>query len=68
LSPSPSGKLSEDDQQVDLHSEEMPHGKVAPLVSSENQEEEEGEDGAAEGNNKFYCYLCSITCHNQQVG
>ncbi|TNN73807.1 Cip1-interacting zinc finger protein [Liparis tanakae] len=47
----------------------MPHGKVAPLVSSEYQEEEEeeeGEEGATEGNNKFYCYLCSITCHNQQ--
>ncbi|KAM6901051.1 cdkn1a interacting zinc finger protein 1a [Lycodopsis pacificus] len=61
LAPSPSGKLSEDD----LLSEEMPHGKDAPLASPENQEEEEEEEGVAEGNNKFYCYLCSITCYNQ---
>nr|XP_040052808.1 cdkn1a interacting zinc finger protein 1a [Gasterosteus aculeatus aculeatus]XP_040052809.1 cdkn1a interacting zinc finger protein 1a [Gasterosteus aculeatus aculeatus] len=59
LAPSPSGKPSEDDQQVDLLPEEMPHGKASP----ENQEGEE--EGVVEGN-KFYCYLCSITCYNQQ--
>lgn len=32
------------------------------LLSAENQDEEDVE----EGNNKFYCYLCSITCINQQ--
>ncbi|XP_037340084.2 cdkn1a interacting zinc finger protein 1a [Pungitius pungitius] len=61
--PSPSGKLGEDDQQVDLLPEEMPHGKAAPPASPENQEYEE--EGVVEGN-KFYCYLCSITCYNQQ--
>ncbi|XP_070845132.1 cdkn1a interacting zinc finger protein 1a isoform X2 [Chaetodon trifascialis] len=60
--PSPSGRLSEDDQQVDLAMEETPEGKDAP--SPGNQEE--GEEGVVEGANKFYCYLCSITCHNQQ--
>ncbi|XP_035524382.1 cdkn1a interacting zinc finger protein 1a [Morone saxatilis] len=54
--PSPSGRLSEDDQQV--------HLPPATLASPDDQEE--GEEGVAEGANKFYCYLCSITCHNQQ--
>lgn len=36
----------------------------ALLASPENSEEPEDEGG--EGANKFYCYLCSITCHNQQ--
>lgn len=62
--PSPSGRLSEDDQQAHLQPDEMEQGKDAPLASPDNQEE--GEEGVAEGANKFYCYLCSITCHNQQ--
>ncbi|XP_070706824.1 cdkn1a interacting zinc finger protein 1a [Pempheris klunzingeri] len=62
--PSPSGRLSEDDQQVHLPSGEMPQDKDAPPASPDNQEE--GEEGVAEGASKFYCYLCSITCHNQQ--
>uniref|UniRef100_A0A8C9YPL6 Cdkn1a interacting zinc finger protein 1a n=1 Tax=Sander lucioperca TaxID=283035 RepID=A0A8C9YPL6_SANLU len=62
--PSPSARLSEDDHQVDLLSEEMPQGKDAPLASPDNQPEEE--DGVVEGASTFYCYLCSITCHNQQ--
>ncbi|KAG8010735.1 Cip1-interacting zinc finger protein [Nibea albiflora] len=59
---SPAGRLSENGQQV--HLDEMPQDKEAPLASPENQEE--GEEGVVEGANKFYCYLCSITCHNQQ--
>lgn len=43
----------------------MQEDKDAPMASPDNQE---GEDGVAEGANKFYCYLCSITCHSQQVG
>ncbi|XP_030291706.1 cdkn1a interacting zinc finger protein 1a isoform X1 [Sparus aurata] len=67
--PSPSGRLSEDDQQVtlpleEMPPEEMPQDKDAPLSSPDNQEE--GEEGVTEGANKFYCYLCGITCHNQQ--
>ncbi|KAM3600300.1 uncharacterized protein V6R79_021148 [Siganus canaliculatus] len=64
LAPSPSGKMSEGDQQVGLSAEEMTQDKDAPLTSSDNLEE--GEEGVADGANKFYCYLCSITCHNQQ--
>lgn len=60
---SPAGRLSEDSQQVNL--DEMPQDKDAPLASPDNPEE--GEEGVVEGTNKFYCYLCSITCHNQQV-
>lgn len=62
--PSPSSKQSEEHQQVNLPAEETSQGKDAPLASPDNQDEEE--EGVAEGSNKFYCYLCSITCHNQQ--
>ncbi|XP_070781188.1 cdkn1a interacting zinc finger protein 1a [Enoplosus armatus] len=59
---SPSGRLIEDEQQDNLPPEEMHvQGEDAPMASPDNQEE--GEEGVA---NKFYCYLCSITCHNQQ--
>ncbi|XP_019937789.2 cdkn1a interacting zinc finger protein 1a [Paralichthys olivaceus] len=62
--PSPSGGLNEDDQQVNLPSEEMSLGKDDSLGSPGNLDE--GEEGVADSANKFYCYLCSITCHNQQ--
>ncbi|XP_041826449.1 cdkn1a interacting zinc finger protein 1a [Melanotaenia boesemani] len=55
---------SEDDQQVNLPAEETSQEKDAPVASPESQDDEEG--GVAEGSSKFYCYLCSITCHNQQ--
>lgn len=58
----PSSRVSEDDQQEPA--EQMQGVKVAPLASLDNQEE--GEEGVADGANKFYCYLCGITCHNQQ--
>lgn len=63
--PSPSGRLTEEDQQANLPLEEMLHDKDPPVSSPNNQAE--GEEGVADGANKFYCYLCSITCHNQQV-
>lgn len=63
---SPSGELSEDEQQVGLPSEETPQGQDASSGSSGNKDE--GEEGAVEAATKFYCYLCSITCHNQLVG
>ncbi|KAM7392808.1 hypothetical protein PAMA_007761 [Pampus argenteus] len=59
-----SGRLCENNQQVNLPAEETPQGKDAPLASPEHQQE--GEEVEAEGTNKFYCYLCSITCRNQQ--
>ncbi|XP_042364955.1 cdkn1a interacting zinc finger protein 1a [Plectropomus leopardus] len=62
--PSPSGRLSEDEQQDGLLLEGMPQDKDSPLASPDNQEEEE--EGVAGGANKFFCYLCSITCRNQQ--
>lgn len=61
LTQSPPHTLSEDDQQEDLPAED----NDALLASPENQDEEE--EPVAESSNKFYCYLCSITCHNQQV-
>ncbi|XP_038590114.1 cdkn1a interacting zinc finger protein 1a [Micropterus salmoides] len=62
--PSPSGRPGEDDQQDRLAPEEMQiQDKDTPLASPENHDE--GEEGVGD-TNKFYCYLCSITCHNQQ--
>ena len=41
--------------------------EVAEAKGIRNQEE--GKEGSAGGEaaNKFYCYICNITCHNQQV-
>lgn len=65
VSQSPSGGQSEDNNQVNLPVEEAAaQDKDASIVFPESQDEDE----ASEGSNKFYCYLCSITCHNQQVG
>ncbi|XP_071321299.1 cdkn1a interacting zinc finger protein 1a [Trachinotus anak] len=61
--PSPSGRLSEDDQQVSLPPEEMPQEKDASSGSPANQDE--ADESVAEGATKFYCYLCSITCPTQ---
>ncbi|KAM9841055.1 cdkn1a interacting zinc finger protein 1a [Aulostomus maculatus] len=61
--PSPAVRLREDSQQVQSSLEEIPQDKDAPLPSPDNQEVEED---VAEGTNKFYCYLCSITCHSQK--
>ncbi|XP_041706812.1 uncharacterized protein LOC121541673 [Coregonus clupeaformis] len=42
---------------------DLAEGKAAPGVLEGGQEEgKEGGDAA----NKFYCYICTITCHNQQ--
>uniref|UniRef100_A0A8C7IHJ2 Cdkn1a interacting zinc finger protein 1a n=1 Tax=Oncorhynchus kisutch TaxID=8019 RepID=A0A8C7IHJ2_ONCKI len=42
---------------------DMAEGKAASGVLEGGQEEgKEGGDAA----NKFYCYICTITCHNQQ--
>lgn len=50
-----------EDQHVDAPSVEVPQEEEC-LLPVENQDEEDVE----EGSNKFYCYLCSITCLNQQ--
>lgn len=50
-----------EDQHVDAPSVEVPQEEDC-LLPVENQDEEDVE----EGTNKFYCYLCSITCVNQQ--
>lgn len=56
------GSLSlPEDQHVDPPTVEAPQDDDC-LLSAENQDEEDVE----EGTNKFYCYLCSITCLNQQ--
>lgn len=56
------GSLSQpEDQNVDTPSVEVPQEEDC-LLPVENQDEEDVE----EGTNKFYCYLCSITCLNQQ--
>ncbi|XP_029565265.1 cip1-interacting zinc finger protein isoform X2 [Salmo trutta] len=43
--------------------EDMAEGKAAPGALERGQEEgKEGGDAA----NKFYCYICTLACHNQQ--
>lgn len=51
----------QENQHVEASLMEVPQEENC-LLSAENQDEEDVE----EGNNKFYCYLCSITCINQQ--
>ncbi|XP_016535806.1 cdkn1a interacting zinc finger protein 1a [Poecilia formosa] len=60
--PSPSAGPAEDTEQVSEPTEEAAQDKDASLGFPDSQDEEE----ASEGSNKFYCYLCSITCFNQQ--
>lgn len=56
------GSLSvPEDQQVELPPAEEAEEEDG-LLPEENLEDENVEDGP----NKFYCYLCSITCLNQQ--
>lgn len=62
--PSPSAGPTEDTEQVIEPTEEAVQDKDASPGFPDSQDEEE----ASEGSNKFYCYLCSITCFNQQVG
>ncbi|XP_054896476.1 cdkn1a interacting zinc finger protein 1a [Poeciliopsis prolifica] len=57
--PSPSAGPTEGSEQVNEPTEE---DKDASLGFPDGQDEEE----TSEGSNKFYCYLCSITCFNQQ--
>lgn len=57
---SASDRLLEDDPPEDSLLD-----KDAPPGSAENQEEEEDGGGDDSGSDKFYCYLCSITCQNQ---
>lgn len=65
LSVQPQSTWPRDDNQQDpLSLDDISQVKESPLAGQDSQEE--GEDGVAEGTNKFYCYLCSITCHNQQ--
>ncbi|MEQ2300000.1 hypothetical protein AMECASPLE_020727 [Ameca splendens] len=59
---SPSAGPSEDREQVNVQTEEAAQDKDASIAFLESQDEE----AASEGSNKFYCYLCSITCFNQQ--
>uniref|UniRef100_A0A1A8CI73 Cdkn1a interacting zinc finger protein 1a n=2 Tax=Nothobranchius kadleci TaxID=1051664 RepID=A0A1A8CI73_NOTKA len=61
---SPSCELTGTEQQEESPAEDASENKDALLDSPQSQEEEE--EAASESSNKFYCYLCSITCHNQQ--
>lgn len=62
--PSPSAELSSESQHVDTGPKEAPADDGAPPAPSNDQEE--NKEGALEDVNKLYCYLCSITCRNQQ--
>ncbi|KAG5272438.1 hypothetical protein AALO_G00165560 [Alosa alosa] len=50
--------------------EDLAEAKGASSTAVRTQEEARegavGGPGGGEGANKFYCYICNITCHNQQ--
>lgn len=48
-------------------SETTSDGKEEPEVSGGVRRDEETSEAEGEASNKFYCYICNITCHNQQV-
>ncbi|XP_020780822.1 cdkn1a interacting zinc finger protein 1a isoform X2 [Boleophthalmus pectinirostris] len=52
-----------EDPHVDMPVVDMPQEEDCLLTAESHGE---GEEDVEEGTNKFYCYLCSITCHNQQ--
>ncbi|XP_071008866.1 zinc finger protein on ecdysone puffs-like isoform X1 [Oncorhynchus clarkii lewisi] len=58
-----SEQLSGESQAFTPGLEDMAEGKAAPGALERGQEEgKEGGDAA----NKFYCYICTLACHNQQ--
>ncbi|XP_051906399.1 cdkn1a interacting zinc finger protein 1a isoform X2 [Hippocampus zosterae] len=55
--------LQEDESTLDPGVEES---HAAMLDDGEPPDKREAEGNTAEGANKFYCYLCTITCHSQE--
>ncbi|XP_029625225.1 cdkn1a interacting zinc finger protein 1a [Salmo trutta] len=60
---SASEQLSGESQACTPGLKDMAEGKATSGVLEGGQEEGKEEGDAA---NKFYCYICTITCHNQQ--
>lgn len=61
----PESSLKDADQ-----SQSEPAGSVTEADCKDDTtrgSEEAKEAGGGETSNKFYCYICNITCHNQQV-
>ncbi|XP_026881216.2 cdkn1a interacting zinc finger protein 1a isoform X4 [Electrophorus electricus] len=68
--PEPSTKDEEQQSssaQVDhVTTETVPEGKEDAVTSAGTRSGEGAKDEVGEASNKFYCYICNITCHNQQ--
>ncbi|XP_037121861.1 cdkn1a interacting zinc finger protein 1a isoform X1 [Syngnathus acus] len=45
---------------------EMEDSHATEMADGEPSDKQEAEGNAAEGANKFYCYLCTVTCHSQE--
>ncbi|XP_073696268.1 cdkn1a interacting zinc finger protein 1a [Garra rufa] len=58
------------DKDVEQQNSDVPDDAVVsdpvPEIKETTVTPEEVKDGAAETSNKFFCYICNITCHNQQ--
>lgn len=69
----PESSLKDADQQSSSSQAEpagsviVADGKDDTTRSSDGAREAAAATGGGETANKFYCYICNITCHNQQV-
>uniref|UniRef100_A0A8C1SHZ8 Cdkn1a interacting zinc finger protein 1a n=1 Tax=Cyprinus carpio TaxID=7962 RepID=A0A8C1SHZ8_CYPCA len=54
------------EQQISDGPDDATRSDPVPEIKETTDAPEEVNDGATETSNKFFCYICNITCHNQQ--
>uniref|UniRef100_A0A9J7ZKN8 Cdkn1a interacting zinc finger protein 1a n=2 Tax=Cyprinus carpio TaxID=7962 RepID=A0A9J7ZKN8_CYPCA len=54
------------EQQISDGPDDATRSDSVPEIKETTDAPEEVNDGATETSNKFFCYICNITCHNQQ--
>uniref|UniRef100_A0A8C2FMH5 Cdkn1a interacting zinc finger protein 1a n=1 Tax=Cyprinus carpio TaxID=7962 RepID=A0A8C2FMH5_CYPCA len=54
------------EQQISGGPDDATRSDSVPEIKEATDAPEEVNDGATETSNKFFCYICNITCHNQQ--
>lgn len=64
----PESSLKDADQRS-RSSQSEPAGSVTEADGKDDttRGSEGAKEAGGETSNKFYCYICNITCHNQQV-
>uniref|UniRef100_A0A672PT79 Cip1-interacting zinc finger protein-like n=1 Tax=Sinocyclocheilus grahami TaxID=75366 RepID=A0A672PT79_SINGR len=69
-SPDPVERTEAPDKDVEQQISDGPDAAAGsdsvPEIKETTDTPEERRDAAAETSNKFFCYICNITCHNQQ--